>query len=64
MVDESVAGGREMEEETGQVNRGCVRWEEAWVYLQCRGELWKGSEQSSGLFKFYIRKGQAEVSGL
>lgn len=28
------------------------------------GELWKSSEQRSGLFKFYFSEGQAEVSGL
>ena len=57
-MDEWVTGGRETQEETGQAN------EEDWVYLQCRGELWKSPEQRSGLFKFYFRKGQAEVRGL
>lgn len=63
-MDEWVTGGRETEEKTGQANRGWIRWEEDWVYLQCRGELWKSPEQRSGLFKFYFIKGQAEVRGL
>ena len=53
-----------MEEESGQVNRGWLRREEDWVYLQCHGEPWNSSEQRSGLFKFCIRKGHSEESGL
>lgn len=56
MADEWVTRGREMEEESGQVNRGWLRWEEDWVYLQCHGEPWNGLSKGVACSSFALEK--------